>query len=59
MDIKITMVKAYNWNLHDINQTDIVDLLHFINRVNETSGTKAGKAGRKGTRVYCDQAAFL
>jgi len=59
MDIKITMVKSFNWSLNDINQTDIVDLLSFIKRVNETSGQKPGQASRKGTRAYCDQVAFL
>jgi len=53
IDLEIALVKAFNWSLHDIDETNIESLLPFIARINEESG------GHSMKRVYADQVDWL
>lgn len=51
IDMEIMLVKAFNWSLRDIDETDIDSLLPFIYRF---SGRKMAQP-----RVYCDQVSWM
>jgi hypothetical protein len=48
--LEIALVKAFGWDLHAIDETDIESLLLFVFQLN-------GRAGPTGT--YCDQVDWL
>ncbi|MDD5367457.1 MAG: hypothetical protein PHQ40_00365 [Anaerolineaceae bacterium] len=51
VDIEITLVKAFNWSLKDIDDTDIESLLPFLMKLSGVSGTAQS--------VYCDQVDWM
>jgi hypothetical protein len=54
IDLEISLIKAWNWSLYEIDRTDIESLLPFIFRMSETGGEQAP------TRMaYCDQVGWL
>jgi hypothetical protein len=54
IDLEIELVKAFNWSLRDIDETDIQSLLPFVNRF---AGIKREEPVRN--KVYCDQVSWL
>lgn len=48
--MEIALVKGFNWNLHDIDETDIESLFPFISRLGQGSSSEA-----ESELVYCDQ----
>ena len=50
--MEIALAKGFNWNLRDIDETDIESLFPFISRLGQGSSGEAD-AGRE--LVYCDQ----
>lgn len=55
IDLEIALVKALNWSLHDIDETDVESLLEFVGRL-----TEGGQAhGPAPTRAFCDQVSWL
>jgi hypothetical protein len=50
IDLEISLVKAFNWSLHDIDETDIESLLPFVFRMTGTG---------QNNRVYADQVDWL
>ena len=48
--MEVSLVKAFGWSLHDIDETDIESLLPFVFHL-----TGAGM----GSQVYCDQVDWL
>ena len=51
--MEIALINRFNWNLHDIDETDIASLMPFIVRV--TQGGPAGEADAGRKLVYIDQ----
>jgi hypothetical protein len=51
IDTEISLVQAFGWSLHDIDETDIESLIPFMYRLSE---------GKKISRnAFCDQVDFL
>ena len=38
LDLEIMLVRAHNWTLRDIDETDVTSLLDFVTRYAETEG---------------------
>jgi hypothetical protein len=57
-DLKITLVQAFGWSLHEINQTDIVDLLCFVRRLPAKTAAK-GRPPVPQQPAYCDQVDWM
>jgi len=53
IDLEISLVKLFHWNLHDIDETSIDSLLPFIYRFTNTNQKQTN------TKTYCDQADWL
>jgi hypothetical protein len=59
IDLEISLAKAFNWSLRDIDETDIESLLPFVARFARTqTGAERPTAAPK-KRVYCDQVDWL
>jgi hypothetical protein len=54
IDLEISLVKAFNWSLYEIDATDIESLLPFVARFAGSNGEPAVKK-----QVYCDQVSWL
>jgi transketolase N-terminal domain/subunit len=50
IDMEISLVKSFGWDLHSIDETDIESLLPFVNRFAGVSEDPKPK------KVYIDQA---
>jgi hypothetical protein len=54
IDLEIELIKAFNWSLRDLDETDIESLLPFIERFSGSSNQPVAK-----NKVYCDQVSWL
>jgi len=54
IDIEIQLVKAFNWSLKDIDDTDIESLIPFIMHFAGVKGEPVSKQ-----RVHCDEVSWL
>ena len=52
VDLEISLVKAFGWSLHDIDETEIESLLPFLARI-ATANQPKEKV------VYADQVSWL
>jgi len=52
--MEISLVRAFGWSLHEIDETAIESLLPFIGRL---SNTGSGKSNPK--QVFCDEVDWL
>jgi len=57
IDLEIALVKAFQWSLRDIDETDIESLLPFVMRYGKAGGMAA--TGQMKKQVYADQVSWL
>lgn len=50
IDFEISLIKAFQWSLFDIDSTSIDSMFGFVARL-------SGKS--RGTRTYCDDVSWL
>lgn len=74
LDLEISLVRAHNWSLKEIDETDVTSLLMFVARYAETEGGTAldvnskpspptplpkRRVGKRGKRAFIDQVNWL
>ena len=52
LEVERMLIKNFQWNLHDLDQTDVESLIDFITGFSHPDSPKTN-------RVYCDQVSFL
>jgi hypothetical protein len=58
MDLEISLIKAFGWSLHDIDETDIESLMPFVAHYAGTR-TEARENMKGKKKVFCDQVSWL
>jgi hypothetical protein len=51
LDLEISLVKAFQWSVHEMDRTDTESLMLFVHRLTATKG-----AGSRKKKQYIDQA---